>query len=93
MQGNVRTSVTEQVQRILREGCERRGMVVDPQPDTALGALGLDSLQLVEMVFELESCYEVQVDEELLAQLVSVADVIDMLTQALPTAAAVEELA
>ncbi|MES3008579.1 MAG: acyl carrier protein [Pseudomonadota bacterium] len=92
MQGNVRKSVTEQVQRILREGCERRGMIVDPQPDTALAALGLDSLQLVEMVFELESYYAVQVDEELLAQLQSVADVIDMLTQALPTAA-VEELA
>ncbi len=93
MQGNVRTSVTEQVQRTLREGCERRGMIVDPQPDTALGALGLDSLQLVEMIFELETYYEVQVDEELLAQLLSVADVIDMFVQALTTVVTVEELA
>ena len=35
---------------------------MDPQPDTSIGALGLESLQLVEVVFELESCYQVQVD-------------------------------
>ena len=39
----------------------------------------------MEVVFELESSYQVQVDEEQLAQLESVADVIAMFSDALQT--------
>lgn len=83
MQKNVEEAVQRRVLDALKDVCRQRGQTVDPQPDTTIGALGLESLQLVEVVFELESCYQVQVDEEQLAQLESVADVITMFSDAL----------
>ena len=86
MQRNFDEAVQRRVLDALKDVCERRGQMVDPHPDTTIGALGLESLQLVEVVFELESSYQVQVDEEQLAQLESVADVIAMFSDALQKA-------
>ncbi|MDO8271442.1 MAG: acyl carrier protein [Gammaproteobacteria bacterium] len=86
MQRNVEEAVQRRVLDALKDICRQRGQAVDPQPDTTIGALGLESLQLVEIVFELETCYQVQVDEEQLAQLESVADVIEMFSDALQRA-------
>lgn len=84
MQRNVdEETVQRRVLEAFRDVCERRGQAMYPEPDTSIGALGLESLQLVEVIFELESCYQVQVDEEQLAQLESVADVIAMFSDAL----------
>ena len=83
MQRSVEEAVQRRVLDALKDVCGRRGQMVDPHPDTTIGALGLESLQLVEVVFELESSYQVQVDEEQLAQLESVADVIAMFSDAL----------
>ncbi len=88
MEENLKRAVSEQMLLSLREGCERRGVAVVVAPDMALAELGLDSLHMVEMVFELESYYEVQADEELLVQLQSVADVIDMFVVAVGSVAA-----
>ena len=85
MQRNFDEAVQRRVLDALKDVCGRRGQMVDPHPDTTIGALGLESLQLVEVVFELESSYQVQVDEEQLAQLESVADVIAMFSDALQT--------
>lgn len=88
MQGNVdEWTVQCRVLEAFRDVCERRGQAMYPESDTSIGALGLESLQLVEVIFELESCYQVQVDEEQLAQLESVADVIAMFGDALQRAA------
>jgi acyl carrier protein len=42
--------------------------------DTALGSLGINSLQLVELAYELEVRFGLQVDEEQLVQLQTVGD-------------------
>ncbi len=45
------------------------------QTDTPLATLGIHSLRLIELVYELEVRCEVQVDEEHLARLQTVGDV------------------
>lgn len=87
MQKKYEEEVQRRVLEAFKDVCERRGQTMDPQPDATIGALGLESLQLVEVVFELETCFDVQVDEEQLAQLESVADVIAMFGDALRRAA------
>lgn len=87
MQGNLEEGAVERrVLEAFKDVCGRQGQTMDPQPETAIGALGLESLQLVEVVFELETNFDVQVDEEQLAQLESVADVIAMFGDALCSA-------
>tara|TARA_R100001039_G_scaffold39040_2_gene43321 strand:+ start:1333 stop:1632 length:300 start_codon:yes stop_codon:yes gene_type:complete len=54
------------------------------QPEhTPLSALGLDSLKLIEIVYELETFYQLDVDEERLAELNRVGDLIDLIVTAL----------
>lgn len=48
-----------------------------------LAELGLDSLKLVEIVYELESFYQLDVDEERLAELEKIEDLIDIFIIAL----------
>ncbi len=55
------------------------------QADTPLAALGVHSLRLIELVYELEVRFEVQVDEEHLARLQTVGDVQHMFAAALLT--------
>ena len=55
MKRNFDEAVQRRVLDALKDVCGRRGQMVDPHPDTTIGALGLESLQLVEVVFELES--------------------------------------
>lgn len=43
-------------------------------PDTPLGTLGINSLQLVELVYELEVRFGLQVDEEQLVRLQTLGD-------------------
>ena len=85
MKRNFDEAVQRRVLDALKDVCGRRGPMEDPHPDTTIGALGLESLQVVEVVVERESSYQVQVDEEQLAQLESVADVIAMFSDALQT--------
>lgn len=53
---------------------------------TPLTELGLDSLQLVEIVYELETFYQLDVDEERLAELEMVGDLVQLFVSA-PVAA------
>lgn len=48
-----------------------------------LAELGLDSLKLVEIVYELETFYQLDVDEERLAELGKIEDLIDIFITAL----------
>jgi acyl carrier protein len=50
--------------------------------DTALGSLGINSLQLVELVYDLEVRFGLQVDEEQLVQLQTVGDLQTMFATA-----------
>ncbi len=53
---------------------------LDLQAD--LNEIGLDSLSIVEIIFELESRYSLVVDEERMATMETVNDLIDMIVQA-----------
>lgn len=53
---------------------------LDLQAD--LNEIGLDSLSIVEIIFELESRYSLVVDEERMVALETVNDLIEMIVQA-----------
>jgi len=62
--------------------CMARGCSAALHPHTALGSLGISSLQLIELIYELEVRFELQVDEERLARLQTVADLQAMFSSA-----------
>ena len=70
----VRGQVSREISRAL--GVD--GEVVLQPMQASLATLGLDSLKLVEVVYELETFYQLDVDEERLAQLNSVGDLIEL---------------
>ncbi len=70
----VRGQVSREISRAL--GVD--GEVVLQSMQAPLATLGLDSLKLVEVVYELETFYQLDVDEERLAQLNSVGDLIEL---------------
>jgi len=55
---------------------------------TSIAELGLDSLKLVEVIYELERDFSIEIEEELLAQLECVGDVITAVESACRGAAA-----
>ena len=55
---------------------------VMPGLGTTLGELGMDSLKLVEIIYELETRFAVAVDEELLAELNSIGDIVALIVRA-----------
>jgi acyl carrier protein len=72
----------EQVwRRVSLEIARARGdageLVLQPA-QTPLAELGLDSLKLVEIIYELETFYQLDVDEERLAELGRVGDLIEL---------------
>ena len=75
-------------QRISEQICWAQGGTGTPtlQPaEKPLADLGLDSLKLIEIVYELETFYQLDVDEERLAELENIGDLIAMFTEALAT--------
>jgi acyl carrier protein len=69
-------SLQEDLFALIRKalGQEADGMALNPA--TAIGALGLGSLQLIEIIYEIESKYGLTADEQLLAELVTVGDLL-----------------
>lgn len=72
----------EQVwRRVSQEIARARGdageQVLQPV-QTPLAELGLDSLRLIEIIYELETFYQLDVDEERLAELGRVGDLIEL---------------
>lgn len=53
-----------------------------PSSDASLGSLGMDSLKLVEVIFELETRLGIIADEERMATLQTVSDLIAMIAAA-----------
>lgn len=50
-----------------------------PSLTTSLGSLGMDSLKLVEIIFALETRFAITADEELMAELDTVGDLVHMI--------------
>ena len=82
--------VLDRVSAVLADVLEKDGRSLVPgmDLDTPLAELKLDSLKLVEVIYELEMCYSIETDEELLAQLATVGDLVAMIEAALREATA-----
>jgi acyl carrier protein len=50
-----------------------------------LAELGLDSLKVIEIVYQLETFFQLDVDEERLSQLENVGDLVELFSSALTT--------
>lgn len=69
------TAINERVLRIIAKACER-----DPgqiQPDATFAQLGLESLDAIEVVFDIESEFNIQVPDNVASQFNSVRDIVD----------------
>lgn len=73
-----RGDILQRVSQEIFRAQGKSGEVTIQRVDTALAELGLDSLKLIEIVYELETFYQLDVDEELLAELESIGDLVSM---------------
>ncbi len=78
MNSDIRRTVLQSIE----EACRQADLEVVPTLESRLGDLGLDSLRLVEIIYELEQRFAIEMDEERLAQLATVADVVTMAEEA-----------
>lgn len=65
--------VVEQVLRVLRDCCDSR-LTADLSLDTPLRSLRMDSMKMVQIVYELEVALDIEMEEHRLFQLESVGD-------------------
>jgi acyl carrier protein len=67
------------------------GSDADPELDlgehTLIADLALDSLRLVELIFELERCFDTEADEGLMVQARTLGDVVSLFTEECQTSA------
>ena len=53
--------------------------IEDVQPETELGALGVDSLKAITVIFELEEAFDIEIPNEVIPSIVTVSDILDKL--------------
>ena len=51
----------------------------DIEPGTSLEALGIDSLKAITVLFELEEAFDIEIPNELIAEITTVQDILDKL--------------
>lgn len=73
--------VQEAVLLLIRRACTALSPH-DVALDTPLLGLGLDSLKLMEVIFDLEEYYQIEVDEALLVELDVINDLVSMINMA-----------
>lgn len=72
--------------RVSLEIFRAQGGSGEPPPQSAqkrLAELALDSLKVIEIVYQLETFYQLDVDEEQLAELEKIGDLIEMFVKAM----------
>jgi acyl carrier protein len=57
--------------------------IEDVRPETKLEALGIDSLQAIVVIFELEEAFDVEIPNEHISSIVTVKDILDKLNSIL----------
>lgn len=50
--------------------------IEDVQPDSQLGALGIDSLKAITVIFELEEAFDIEIPNEVIPSIVTVNDIL-----------------
>ncbi|MFM1897591.1 MAG: hypothetical protein RLZZ385_2665 [Pseudomonadota bacterium] len=88
MEKQIETAVFDR----LRSCLVRSGEVIEITPQTAIHDLPLDSLTLLEIVYELEDQFGVIVDEQALVSLEKVEDLIRMVSSVVRAKGAQESL-
>ena len=76
---NSKSEIYNIVQESIQHHLEEK---VDINVSTSLGELNMDSLKVVEIVFELEVFLGIEVEEEKLEALETIGDVIEMIISA-----------
>src|SRR5690606_22982801 len=76
----LRSVIEDKVLEVAKKACPDRSLC--PTVDTRFSELSVDSLKLIEMIYELECHFCVVADEELLAELESLGDVVSMILDA-----------
>ena len=71
--GDIYTQVEKYVRRFSRSSSQPIG------PDTPLSKLGLDSLDKVEMIFEIEKHFDVEISDDVVRHLHTVEDLVAFL--------------
>lgn len=81
MTDNQDAYIREQVFQALQQATRQCGQTINiDDANVKLVDLGLDSLKLIEVVFDLEQQFNVQADESAMASLLTVGDVARMIT-------------
>lgn len=78
--------IVEQVLHVIRECCDSR-LTADLSLDTPLRSLRMDSLKMVQIVYELEVALDMEMEEHRLFQLESVGDLAVLAGEAARSAA------
>ncbi len=52
----------------------------DIKPESELAALGLDSLDVITIIFDLEEAFDVEIPNEVIATMVTVNDILEKLS-------------
>lgn len=78
--------VVEQVLRVLKDCCDSR-LTADLSLDTPLRSLRMDSMKMVQIVYELEVALDIEMEEHRLFQLESVGDLAVLAGEAVRSAA------
>ena len=60
---------------------DSRSVVEEAKPETPLGALGIDSLMMLEVVLDVQDALDVVIEDEDLRRMHTIGDVIDFLKQ------------
>jgi len=72
------------VLQLLQKTCTKSGCAITIARDQRLSDLGIDSMKMVEMTFELEKYFGIEMQETTLSQVVTVMDLISMVLSAVP---------
>jgi acyl carrier protein len=73
--------VLEKVAEIIVK--ETHCKIEDVRPETELEALGIDSLQALVVIFELEEAFDIEIPNEQITSIVTVKDILDKLNSIL----------
>lgn len=79
--------VRDTLHRLIRECSEDVEQLPDLMDETEIDALQFDSLKLIQLVFELEMHYDIEIEEHRLLRLETVGDLVRLI-QGSPTEAA-----
>jgi acyl carrier protein len=76
-EGILSDEIALKVLALLQDACEKTGFTATIEPEQRLAALGIDSVKMIEITFELEKAFGLELQEALLSQLVTVRDLVD----------------